>query len=149
MEVRLKLPLFYKASMITTVRLLTFAPSTTFWRKSRMGILTQFCITYACMEIQLPLLHSAHFITCKGHIINNGNNGQNGFNHLKIHNFAIIQLEQLDQLSQPHFEASVKMRFTFPKVGTWSPPRLPKFQNLISGVKTPFLEVLFIPLERS
>jgi hypothetical protein len=28
-------------------------------------------------------------------------------------------------MSQPHFEASVKMRFTLPKVGTWSPLGLP------------------------
>jgi hypothetical protein len=27
-------------------------------------------------------------------------------------------------MSQPHFEASVRMRFTPPKVGTWSPPGL-------------------------
>ncbi len=52
-------------------------------------------------------------------------------------------------LSQPHFEASVKMRLALPKVGTWSPPGLPKFQSLIVGVKTPRLEVLFIPLKRS
>jgi hypothetical protein len=30
------------------------------------------------------------------------------------------------QMLQPHFEASVKMRLALPKVGTWSPPRLPK-----------------------
>jgi hypothetical protein len=52
-------------------------------------------------------------------------------------------------LSQPHFEASVKMRFALPKVGTWSPPRLPKCQSSIVGVKKTRLEVLFIPLERS
>jgi len=52
-------------------------------------------------------------------------------------------------LSQPHFEASVRMRLALPKVGTWSPPKLPKLQSSIAGVKTPCLEVLFIPLERS
>jgi len=52
-------------------------------------------------------------------------------------------------LSQPHFEASVRMRLAFPKVGTWSPPGLPKLQSSIAGVKTPFLEVFFIPLEIS
>jgi hypothetical protein len=51
-------------------------------------------------------------------------------------------------LSQPHFEASVKMRFTLPKVGTWSPPRLLQLQSSISEVKTPRLEVFFILLER-
>jgi hypothetical protein len=51
-------------------------------------------------------------------------------------------------LLQPHFEASVRMKFTLPKVGTWSPPRLPKTQSLIAGVKTPCIEVFFIPLER-
>ncbi len=29
-------------------------------------------------------------------------------------------------LSQPHFGLSVRMKLTLPKVGTWSPPRLPK-----------------------
>jgi len=52
-------------------------------------------------------------------------------------------------MSQPHFEASVRMRLAFPKVGTWSPPRLPELQRLIAGVKTPRLEIFFIPLERS
>jgi len=50
---------------------------------------------------------------------------------------------------QPHFEASVRMRLAFPKVGTWSPPGLLKLQSSIAGVKTPHLEVLFILLERS
>ncbi len=52
-------------------------------------------------------------------------------------------------MSQPHFEASVRMKVTLPKVGTWSPPRLSKIQSLIAGVKTPRIEVFFIPLERS
>jgi len=51
-------------------------------------------------------------------------------------------------VSQPHFEASVRMRLTLPKVGTWSPPRLPQLQSSIAEVKTPCLEVFFIPLER-
>jgi hypothetical protein len=54
-----------------------------------------------------------------------------------------------NQMSQPHFEASVTMRLALPKVGTWSPPWLSKLQNSIVGVKTPFLEMLFILLERS
>jgi len=36
-----------------------------------------------------------------------------------------------------------------PKVGTWSPPRLPQLQSLTTEGKTPHLEVFFIPLERS
>jgi hypothetical protein len=51
-------------------------------------------------------------------------------------------------LSQPHFGLSVRMKFTLPKVGTWSPPGLPKTQSSIVGVKTPCIEVFFIPLER-
>jgi hypothetical protein len=50
---------------------------------------------------------------------------------------------------QPHFEASVKMKLTLPKVGTWSPPGLPKPQSSIPRVKTLDLEVIFTPLERS
>jgi len=50
---------------------------------------------------------------------------------------------------QPHFEASVRMKLTLPKVGTWSPPGLPKLQSSIAGVKTPRREVFFISLERS
>jgi hypothetical protein len=52
-------------------------------------------------------------------------------------------------MSQPHFEASVRMRLALPKVGTWSPSGLPKLQSSIVGVKTPCLEVFFIPLESS
>jgi len=52
-------------------------------------------------------------------------------------------------MSQPHFEASVKMKLALPKVGSWSPPGLPKLQSSIAGVKTPHLEMFFIPLERS
>jgi hypothetical protein len=52
-------------------------------------------------------------------------------------------------LSQPHFEASVKMRLALPKMGTWSPSGLPKLQISIVGVKTPLLEVFFTPLEGS
>jgi len=50
---------------------------------------------------------------------------------------------------QPHFEASVRMKLALPKVGTWSPSKLPKLQSSIAGVKTPCLEVIFIPLEIS
>jgi len=51
-------------------------------------------------------------------------------------------------MSQPHFEASVKMRLTLPKMGTWSPLGLPQLLSSIAVVKTPLLEVFFIPLER-
>jgi hypothetical protein len=64
-------------------------------------------------------------------------------------------------MSQPHFEGSVRLPLTFPKMGLESPPGLespsglesppglPKIQSSIAGVKTPRLEVFFIPLERS
>ncbi len=41
------------------------------------------------------------------------------------------------------------MTLTLLKCGLGSPPRLPKTQSLIAGVKTPRLEVFFISLERS
>jgi hypothetical protein len=40
------------------------------------------------------------------------------------------------------------MGLAFPKVGIWSPPRLPQLQSSIAEVKTPRFEVIFIPLER-
>jgi hypothetical protein len=52
-------------------------------------------------------------------------------------------------LSQPHFKTSVRMKFTLPKVGTWSPLGLPKTQSLIARIKTPHIEMFFIPLKRS
>jgi len=51
-------------------------------------------------------------------------------------------------VSQPHFEASVRMRLTLSKVGAWSPPGLSQLRSSIAKVKTPCLEVFFIPLER-
>jgi len=45
--------------------------------------------------------------------------------------------------------AKCEDELTPPKVGTWSPPGLPKIQSLIAGVKTPHIAVFFIPLERS
>jgi hypothetical protein len=50
-------------------------------------------------------------------------------------------------LSQPHFEKSVRMKFTLPKWELGSPPGLPKLQSFISGVKTPRIGVFFISLE--
>ncbi len=52
-------------------------------------------------------------------------------------------------MSQPHFGLSVRMKLTPPKVGTWSPPGLPKTQSSIAGVKTPRSGVFFVSLERS
>jgi hypothetical protein len=52
-------------------------------------------------------------------------------------------------LLQPHFEGSVRSPLTLPKMGLESPLGLPKTQSSIAGVKTPRLEVFFIPLERS
>jgi hypothetical protein len=52
-------------------------------------------------------------------------------------------------LSQPHFEGSVRSPLTLAKMGLKSPPGLPKTQSSIAGIKTPCLEVIFILLERS
>jgi hypothetical protein len=52
-------------------------------------------------------------------------------------------------LLQPHFEGSVRSPLTFPKMGLGSPLGLPKTQSSIAKVKTPCIEVFFIPLERS
>jgi hypothetical protein len=40
------------------------------------------------------------------------------------------------------------MKLTLPKLGTWSPPGLPKIQSLIAGVKTPCIGVFLISLEK-
>jgi hypothetical protein len=50
-------------------------------------------------------------------------------------------------LSQPYFEKNVRMRFTLPKWELGSPPRLPKPQSSIVGVKTPRIVAFFISLE--
>jgi len=52
-------------------------------------------------------------------------------------------------MSQPHFEGSVRLPLTLLKMGLGSLSGLPKVQSAIVGVKTPCIEVLFIPLERS
>jgi hypothetical protein len=52
-------------------------------------------------------------------------------------------------LSQPHFRLSVRVKPTLPKVGTWSPPGLPKTQSTIAGVKSPRISALLVSLERS
>jgi hypothetical protein len=43
------------------------------------------------------------------------------------------------RMSQPHFELSVRVKPTLPKVGSWSPMGLPKTQSLITGVKSPLI----------
>jgi hypothetical protein len=43
----------------------------------------------------------------------------------------------------------VRSPLILPKMGLKSPPGLPKAQSSIAEVKTPLLEVFFIPLERS
>jgi hypothetical protein len=58
------------------------------------------------------------------------------------HRFMNSQQMYTYKLSQPHFEASVRMRLAFPKVGTWSPP------SSIAENKTPCLEVFCILLKR-
>ncbi len=50
-------------------------------------------------------------------------------------------------MSQPHFWKNVRMTFTLPKWRLGSLPGLPKLQSLITGVKTPRIEVLFVSLE--
>ncbi len=47
-------------------------------------------------------------------------------------------------MSQPHFEGSVKLPLTLPKMGLGSPLGLLKTQSAISGVKTPRIEVFYI-----
>jgi hypothetical protein len=44
---------------------------------------------------------------------------------------------QGQQVSQPHFGLSVCVKPTLPKVGTWSPPGLPKIQSSSWRAKTP------------
>jgi hypothetical protein len=59
---------------------------------------------------------------------------QEGYYILSIGSLKVVKPINLESspttltyaLSQPHFEASVRMRLTFPKVGTWSPLVLPK-----------------------
>ncbi len=52
-------------------------------------------------------------------------------------------------LSQPHFGLSVRVKPTLPKVGSWSPPGLPKTQSSIAGVKSPCIWAFLVSLERS
>jgi hypothetical protein len=54
-----------------------------------------------------------------------------------------IFYKQKPFLSQPHFEASVRMRLALPKVGTWSPLGLPKLQKLQGSKHLSFMCSLY------
>jgi hypothetical protein len=68
---------------------------------------------------------------------------------MNLHGFNFLMLTNIGLVSQPHFDASVKMKLTLPKVGTWSCLGLSKIQILITWIKSPCIKVFFIPLERS
>ncbi len=63
--------------------------------------------------------------------------------------FSKKVLTNYHSLSQPHFEGNVRSPLTLPKMGLGSPLGLSKIQNSIARVKTPRIEVFFIPLQRS
>ncbi len=67
------------------------------------------------------------------HNVSTGTSTYNG------NNFGIVW-----SLLQPHFWKSVRMTFTLLKWGLGSPPKLPKLQSSIAGVKTPCLKALFL-----
>jgi hypothetical protein len=50
-------------------------------------------------------------------------------------------------MSQPHFGLNVRVKPTLPKVGTWSPPGLPKIQSSSWRAKTPRIGVFLVSLE--
>jgi hypothetical protein len=52
-------------------------------------------------------------------------------------------------MPQPHFGLSVRVKPTFPKVGSWSPTILPKTQSSIVGLKSPCIWMFLVSLERS
>jgi hypothetical protein len=70
------------------------------------------------------------------------------FSPVKNHAPRNMSLETRALMSQPHFEGSVRSPLTLPKMGLESPSGLPKIQSSIARVKTPHIEVFFIPLER-
>jgi hypothetical protein len=76
------------------------------------------------------------------------NKGLFVFLHVKTSMYHSYMYVLYYSMSQPHFEANVRMKLTLPKDRTWSPPRLSKTQSLIARVKTPCIEVFFIPLEK-
>jgi hypothetical protein len=52
-------------------------------------------------------------------------------------------------MSQPHFGQVWGWSPTLPKLGTWSPSRLPNVQSSTARPKTPRIEVSLVSLERS
>ncbi len=64
----------------------------------------------------------------------------------KIH-LDTFQLHFSTLLLQPYLWKSGRMTLTLLKWGLGSPPKLPKLQSLIAGVKTPCIEAFFISLE--
>jgi hypothetical protein len=66
---------------------------------------------------------------------------------LVIESFDLITIKE--KLSQRHFGLSVKVKPTLPKVGSWSPTRLPKTQSSIARVKSPRIRMFLVSLERS
>ncbi len=73
----------------------------------------------------------------------------NPFLEMKQCKQGVVKNTLLVKMSQPHFEGSVRSPLTLPKMGLRNPLGLPKLQSSIVGVKTPRIEVFFIPLERS
>jgi hypothetical protein len=61
----------------------------------------------------------------------------------------MVPLTITPHLSQPHFGLSVRVKPTLPKVGSWSPPGLPKTQSSIAGVKSPRNWMFLVSLKRS
>ncbi len=68
-------------------------------------------------------------------------------NETKKHVWTSCNPWRCQVVSQPHFEKSVRMKFTFLKWGLGSPLGLPKLQSSIVGVKTPCIGAFFISLE--
>jgi hypothetical protein len=68
-------------------------------------------------------------------------------------NIQLLREELIDvvlvMVSHPHFGLSVRVKPTLPKVGSWSPPGLPKSQSSIARVKSPRIGVFLVSLERS
>jgi hypothetical protein len=58
-------------------------------------------------------------------------------------------VEKTSLLSQPHFGLSVRVKPTLPKVGTWSPPWLPKTQSSSWRAKTPRIGMFLVSFARS
>jgi hypothetical protein len=62
---------------------------------------------------------------------------------------ALVLLVALTSaLLQPHFEGIVRSSLTLPKMGLGSRLGFLKTQSVITGVKTPCIEVFFIFLKR-